>query len=62
MATPGAMAELDPNVHAVRIAAAVGARKRAEIRDLAGKAGFRILNPGPVPEKAEAEEEAGSDE
>jgi len=60
VATPAAMADLDPNVHAVRIAAAVGARKRAEIRDLAGKAGFRILNPGPAPEPVE--EEAGSDE
>jgi len=61
VATPAAMAALDPNVHAVRIAAAVGGRKRAEIRDLAEKAGFRILNPGPAAAKKE-EEEAGSDE
>jgi ribosomal protein L32E len=47
-------------VHAVRIAATVGGRKRAEIRDLAEKAGFRILNPGPA--AAKKEEEAGSDE
>jgi large subunit ribosomal protein L32e len=60
VATPAAMAALDPNVHAVRIAATVGGRKRAEIRDLAEKAGFRILNPGPA--AAKKEEEAGSDE
>ncbi|MDD1656149.1 MAG: 50S ribosomal protein L32e [Methanomicrobiales archaeon] len=60
VATPAALAGLDPNVHAVRIAAAVGGRKRAEIRDLAEKAGFRILNPGPA--AARKEEEAGSDE
>jgi len=60
VATPAAMAALDPNVHAVRIAATVGGRKRAEIRDLAEKAGFRILNPGPA--VAKKEEEAGSDE
>ncbi len=61
VASPSAMATLDPNVHAVRIAAAVGGRKRAEIRDLAEKAGFRILNPGPAAAKKE-EEGAGSDE
>jgi large subunit ribosomal protein L32e len=61
VASPSAMAALDPNVHAVRIAAAVGGRKRAEIRDLAEKAGFRILNPGPAAAKKE-EEEAVSDE
>lgn len=60
VATPAAMAALDPNVHAVRIAATVGGRKRATIRDLAEKAGFRILNPGPA--VAKKEEEAGSDE
>ena len=60
VATPAAMAALDPNVNAVRIAATVGGRKRAEIRDLAEKAGFRILNPGPA--VAKKEEEAGSDE
>jgi large subunit ribosomal protein L32e len=60
VATPAAMADLDPNVHAVRIAAAVGGRKRAEIRDLAEKAGFHILNPGPA--AARTEEEAVSDE
>lgn len=61
VASPSAIADLDPNVHAVRIAAAVGGRKRAEIRDLAEKAGFRILNPGPAAVKKE-EEEAVSDE
>jgi large subunit ribosomal protein L32e len=68
VATPAAMADLDPNVHAVRIAAAVGGKKRAEIRDLAEKAGFRILNPGPAaapaaePAAEPAEEEEESDE
>jgi len=64
VATPAAIADLDPNVHAVRIAAAVGGKKRAEIRDLAEKAGFRILNPGPTaaPTAEPAEEEAVSDE
>jgi large subunit ribosomal protein L32e len=66
--TPEAMADLDPNVHAVRIAAAVGGKKRAEIRDLAEKAGFRILNPGTVavpaaePEAVPAAEPAGEEE
>lgn len=41
--------KLDPKVHAVRIAASVGARKWAEIVRRAREAGFKILN-APVEE------------
>lgn len=37
---------LDPKVHAVRIASAVGLKKRLEIVKVAGERGFLVLNPG----------------
>ncbi|MEM3637540.1 MAG: 50S ribosomal protein L32e [Conexivisphaerales archaeon] len=36
---------LDPKIHAVRIAAAVGRRKRIAITDKARQLGLRVLNP-----------------
>ena len=36
---------LDPNVHAVRIAAQVGMKKRIEIMKRAQERGLRVLNP-----------------
>lgn len=37
---------LDPKIHAVRIAAGVGVRKRIEILKRAQERGFYVLNPG----------------
>ncbi|MFQ6086729.1 MAG: 50S ribosomal protein L32e [Candidatus Bathyarchaeia archaeon] len=48
--------EVDPKTQAVRIAHAVGARKRIEITARARERGIRILNPREV-EKPSAEEE-----
>lgn len=42
--TPEEIACLDPAVHAVRIAASVGGKKRAVIEEKAAEAGLRILN------------------
>ncbi len=66
---------LDPKVHAVRIAAGVGLKKKMQIQKKAAEAGLRVLNPRQAPpaeeepaeetaagEPAESEEEAGSDE
>ncbi|HUK37690.1 MAG TPA: 50S ribosomal protein L32e [Methanomicrobiales archaeon] len=59
----GMLAPLDPEVHAVRIAAGVGRKKKTEIQKKALDAGFRVLNPlqapaaeeGPVEEAEEAD-------
>jgi large subunit ribosomal protein L32e len=58
---------LDPEIHAVRIAAGVGRKKKAEIQKKAMDAGLKVLNPraAPVPEEEpaeETEEEASGDE
>lgn len=44
------LAPLDARVHAVRIAAGVGMKKKMEIQKKAMDAGFRVLNPRQVPE------------
>ena len=57
---PRMLAPLDPEVHAVRIAAGVGKKKRREIQEQAAEAGLRVLNPRKIEEPPEeAEEEAG---
>lgn len=43
---PSELDELDPEVHAVRIASTVGFRKRQEILDAADAKLLRVLNPG----------------
>jgi large subunit ribosomal protein L32e len=43
---PSEVENLDPDVHAVRIAATVGARKRQEILVAADAKTLRVLNPG----------------
>lgn len=62
----GMLAPLDPRLHAVRIAAGVGMKKKIEIQKKAVDAGLRVLNPRQAPEIEEepAEEtgEAGGDE
>ena len=45
---PSEVEDLDPDVHAVRIAATVGARKRQEIIVAADAKLLRVLNPGRV--------------
>jgi large subunit ribosomal protein L32e len=47
------LASLDPEVHAVRIAAGVGMRKRKEIQRRATEAGLRVLNLREFPETEE---------
>ena len=53
----GMLAPLDPAVHAVRIAAGVGKRKRAGIQEKAKEAGFRVLNPRKIEAPEEPAEE-----
>jgi large subunit ribosomal protein L32e len=58
----GDLAGLDPSCHAIRIAAAVGARKRAGIQEKALEAGLKVLNPkeiraAPAEEPVEEEKE-----
>ncbi|HNS82465.1 MAG TPA: eL32 family ribosomal protein, partial [Methanolinea sp.] len=63
--TPDEIEGLDPALDAVRIAAAVGARKRGFIQEKAMAAGLKVLNPkdlskkkgAPVEEEPEADEE-----
>ena len=63
--TPDEIEGLDPALDAVRIAAAVGARKRGVIQEKAMAAGLKVLNPkdlskkkgAPVEEEPEADEE-----
>ena len=43
---PADLEGLDPEIHAVRIAAAVGGRKRQDILDAADKKNLYVLNPG----------------
>jgi large subunit ribosomal protein L32e len=45
---PSEVEDLNPDVHAVRIAATVGARKRQEIIAAADAKLLRVLNPGRV--------------
>lgn len=58
---PEDLDRLDPEVHAVRIAHTVGAKKRAMIVKKAVEMGFKILNPGEflIEEEKEEEEEEG---
>jgi large subunit ribosomal protein L32e len=49
----GMLASLDPEVHAVRIAAGVGKRKKMEIQKKALSAGLRVLNPRQAPASEE---------
>jgi large subunit ribosomal protein L32e len=62
----GMLAPLDPKLHAVRIAAGVGMKKKIVIQKMAMDAGFRVLNPRQAPaieeEPAEETEEADGDE
>ncbi len=58
------LAELDPNIHAVRIAGGVGRLKRIKIMEEAERLGLKVLNPltipspeEEVPEIVEVEEE-----
>ena len=43
---PSEVEDLDPEVHAIRIAGTVGARKRQEILAAADAKLLRVLNPG----------------
>jgi len=52
---PADLEGLDADIHAVRIAATVGARKRLEILTEAEMKDLRVLNPGAVEEFAEEE-------
>jgi large subunit ribosomal protein L32e len=60
------LAPLDPALHAVRIAAGVGMKKKLAIQKKAMEAGLRVLNPRQAPEieeePAEETEEVGGDE
>jgi large subunit ribosomal protein L32e len=56
------LAALDPAVQAVRIAAGVGMRKRAEIQRKAAEAGLRVLNPRKIEAPAEEPAEEPADE
>jgi large subunit ribosomal protein L32e len=60
------LAPLDPRLHAVRIAAGVGMKKKLAIQKKAMDAGLRVLNPRQAPaieeEPAEETGEAGGDE
>ncbi|MDD1668186.1 MAG: 50S ribosomal protein L32e [Methanomicrobiales archaeon] len=67
VANEGMLAGLDPELHAVRIAAGVGMKKKMEIQKKAMDAGLKVLNPrqAPVAEEEgteEPEEEASGDE
>ena len=50
---PEDLQDLDPEIHAVRIAGSVGMRKRLLIVEEAEKLGIKILNPPTVPEAEE---------
>ena len=50
---PADLEGLDADIHAVRIAATVGARKRQEILSVAEMKTLRVLNPGTIEEIAE---------
>ena len=56
------LASLDPAVQAVRIAAGVGMKKRAEIQRKAAEAGLRVLNPRKIEAPAEEPAEEPADE
>jgi len=56
------LAPLDPAVHAVRIAAGVGMKKRTEIQRKATEAGLRVLNPRKIEAPAEKPSEEPVDE
>ena len=62
----GMLAPLDPRLHAVRIAAGVGMKKKMEIQKKALDAGLRVLNPRQAPEieeePVEETEEVSGDE
>ena len=59
----GMLAPLDPRLHAVRIAAGVGMKKKIEIQKKAIDAGFRVLNPRQAPEiEDEQVEETGEED
>ncbi len=51
----GDLAAIDPETQAIRIAGAVGARKRAQILEEAERRGIKVLNPGLVEEVEEFE-------
>jgi len=56
------LAPLDPAVHAVRIAAGVGMKKRTAIQKKAAEAGLRVLNPRKIEAPEEEPEEEPADE
>jgi len=62
----GMLTPLDPKLHAVRIAAGVGMKKKLEIQKKAVDAGLKVLNPRSAPvseeEPAEETEEVSGDE
>jgi large subunit ribosomal protein L32e len=66
----GMLAGLAPELHAVRIAAGVGMKKKMEIQKKAAEVGLRVLNPRKIPvseeepaaEHEESEEEVDGDE
>lgn len=66
--TPDEVSCLDPAVHAVRIAASVGGKKRAIIMEKAKEAGLKVLNirvekpAAPVEEEAKPAEEVKDNE
>ena len=54
---PEDLRELDPNIHAVRIAGSVGMKKRIMIVEEAKKLGLKVLNPPMIMKTAEEEVE-----
>lgn len=50
---PEDLQDLDPEVHAIRIASSVGTRKRLMIVEEAKRLGLKVLNPPRVVEEAE---------
>jgi len=65
---PADLEGLDPERDAIRIAAGVGARKRAAIQEKAIQAGLKVLNPReakpveePVPAESEEQVEESDD-
>jgi large subunit ribosomal protein L32e len=55
--SPAELSALNPDIHAVRIAATVGNRKRAVIQQLAISGGLKVLNMREIAPREEAEEE-----
>ena len=53
---PEDLKDLNPDIHAVRIAGSVGMRKRLMIVEEAKKLGLKVLNPPMIEEVAEEEE------